>query len=263
MTILLIASSIICYLAAVILWLYPKRDNPPSKRVLRILSICAVSLHTFVLYQSIITPAGINLGFFNAASLVAYVIALLLLFSLPHKPVENLIIILFPLAALTIVLSTFFHAERILSTDVFGVQIHIFTSIVAYSLLSLSAFQAVFLAIQQYSLRHKHFRWVMRRLPPLRIMEILFFQMIAIGFFLLSVSLVSGIIFLEDIFAQHLAHKTVLSIVAWFIFAILLWGHWFHGWRGSLAIRWHLSGFFMLMLAYFGSKLVLELILNR
>jgi len=263
MTILLSILAIICYLAAVILWIYPRENRSSSKRILLMLSIFAVSLHTLVLYQSIITPAGINLGFFNAASVVAYVIVLLLLFSLPHKPVENLLIILFPLAALTIVLAAFFHVERILSTDVFGVQIHILASILAYSLLSLSAFQAVFLAVQEYSLRHKHFRWVMRRLPPLKVMEILLFQMIAIGFFLLSVSLVSGIIFLEDIFAQHLVHKTVLSIAAWFIFAILLWGRWFYGWRGSIAIRWHLSGFFMLMLAYFGSKLVLELILNR
>ena len=262
MTILTIIS-IICYIAVPILLVYPRHERPPSKPMLVILSVCAISLHTLVLYQNIITPVGINLGFFNAASLIAYVIALLLLFSLPHKPIENLIIILFPLAALTIVLAAFFHTERILSTDVLGVQIHILLSIVAYSLLSLSAFQAVSLAIQEYSLRHKHFRWVMRRLPPLRVMETLLFQMITIGFFLLSISLVSGIIFLEDIFAQHLVHKTVLSIVAWFIFAILLWGHWFHGWRGSLAIRWHLSGFFMLMLAYFGSKLVLELILHR
>ena len=69
--------------------------------------------------------------------------------------------------------------------------------------------------------------------------------------------------FIHDLFAQHLVHKTVLSLLAWVIFAILLWGRWSRGWRGRKAIRWTLGGFFTLMLAYFGTKLVLELILHR
>jgi ABC-type uncharacterized transport system permease subunit len=77
----------------------------------------------------------------------------------------------------------------------------------------------------------------------------------------LSASLITGFIFLEDIFAQHLVHKTVLSIIAWFILGILLIGRFQFGWRGKTAIRWSLSAFALLMLAYFGSKLVLEFIL--
>ena len=94
-------------------------------------------------------------------------------------------------------------------------------------------------------------------------MERLLFRMIAVGFILLSVSLLSGLVFLEDIFAQHLIHKTVLSIAAWGVFALLLWGRWRLGWRGRIAIRWTLAGFAVLMLAYFGSKFVLELVLQR
>lgn len=78
---------------------------------------------------------------------------------------------------------------------------------------------------------------------------------------LLSLSLLSGWIFLEDLFAQHLVHKTLLSLVAWVVFGILLWGRHVRGWRGSKAIRWTLAGFLLLMLAFFGSKLVREFIL--
>jgi ABC-type uncharacterized transport system permease subunit len=224
----------------------------------------AMSLHALVLYLNLITPEGLNLGFFNAASLISWMIVVLLLLSLPRQPVENLTIVLFPLAALTLGLENFFHSEHILSLDTkFGVTLHILSGIIAYSLLSISALQALFLAFQDYQLRHKHPGWVMQKLPPLQIMETLLFQMIALGFLLLSISLTSGIIFLEDIFAQHLVHKTVLSIVAWCVFAMLLWGHWHYGWRGKTAIRWSLSGFVVLMLGYFGSKLVLELILHR
>jgi ABC-type uncharacterized transport system permease subunit len=80
---------------------------------------------------------------------------------------------------------------------------------------------------------------------------------------LLTVSLVTGFVFLENLFAQHLAHKTILSMAAWGVFAVLLWGRMVHGWRGQTAIRWTLSGFAALLLGYFGSKVVLELILHR
>jgi ABC-type uncharacterized transport system permease subunit len=56
---------------------------------------------------------------------------------------------------------------------------------------------------------------------------------------------------------------TVSAAVAWLVFAVLLWGRWKFGWRGRTAIRWTLGGFAFLLLAYFGSKLVLELVLGR
>ena len=80
---------------------------------------------------------------------------------------------------------------------------------------------------------------------------------------LLTAALISGFMFLEDMFAQRLVHKTFLSITAWAVFGILLWGRFKWGWRGQKALIWTLVGFVVLMLAYFGSKFVLELILQR
>ncbi|MDM8567110.1 cytochrome c biogenesis protein CcsA [Candidatus Halobeggiatoa sp. HSG11] len=235
-----------------------------SKHILLLFGGLAIICHALVLQQSMITPLGLNLGFFNAASMMAWVIAMLLLLSVLRQPVENLIIILFPVAALAIGLEIYFPTERILPSDTqFGVTLHVLLSIIAYSLLTISAIQALFLALQDHRLRHKHPGWVLKKLPPLQIMETLLFQMIGIGFIFLSLSLLSGIIFLQDIFAQHLVHKTTLSIIAWFVFAILLWGHWHYGWRSKTVIRWTIGGFSVLMLAYFGSKMVLELILNH
>jgi len=94
-------------------------------------------------------------------------------------------------------------------------------------------------------------------------MEALLFELIAIGFIVLSIALATGFLYLDDMFAQHLAHKTILSILAWCTFATLLWGHFHFGWRGRVAVRWTIIGFTVLMLAYFGSKFVLELMLNR
>ena len=94
-------------------------------------------------------------------------------------------------------------------------------------------------------------------------METLLFEMIGTGFVLLTLALASGFAFLEDMFAQHLVHKTVLSILGWVVFGTLLLGRHRYGWRGRTAIIWTLSGYVMLILAYFGSKAVLELILQR
>ncbi|MCK5877285.1 MAG: cytochrome c biogenesis protein CcsA [Candidatus Marithrix sp.] len=235
-----------------------------SKHFIFLFGGLAVIFHALILQQSMISSSGLNLGFFNAASIIAWVIAILLLLSILRQPVENLIIILFPIAALTIGFESYFPTERILDSNTqFGVTLHVLLSIIAYSLLTISAIQALFLALQNYYLRHKHPGWVLKKLPPLQVMENLLFQMIGIGFIFLSLSLLSGMVFLQDIFSQHLVHKTILSIIAWFVFAILLWGHWRYGWRGKTAIRWTIGGFSVLMLAYFGSKMVLELILNH
>ncbi|MCK5719127.1 MAG: cytochrome c biogenesis protein CcsA [Thiomargarita sp.] len=232
-------------------------------QLLWFLGTIAITLHAWVLYKNIVLPMGLNLGFFHAFSLIAWVIAVLLLFSLLRQPVENLIVVVFPIASLSIGLEIFFYTERILLfQQSFGVILHISSSIIAYSLLSISALQALFLAYQDYQLRHKHPGWVIKMLPPLQVMEKLLVEMIVLGFIFLTISLLSGVIFLEDIFAQHLVHKTVLSTIAWLVFGLLLWGNWQYGWRGKTIIRWNLGGFAVLMLAYFGSKMVLELILQ-
>ncbi|HIP53272.1 MAG TPA: cytochrome C biogenesis protein [Chromatiales bacterium] len=218
--------------------------------------------HGVLLYQSIIVPEGLNLGFFNAFSLVAWTVALLLLLTSLINPVENLGIVTLPLAVLAIVLDLRFPNSGVLpQTASWGMKIHILVSLLAYSLLTLASIQAVLLAIQDQHLHNRQPGGFIRALPPLQTMENLLFEMIGVGFVLLTLSLLSGFAYLENMFAQHVAHKTILSIVAWFVFATLLWGRFRYGWRGRTALIWTLSGFVVLMLAYFGSKAVIELIL--
>ncbi len=100
-------------------------------------------------------------------------------------------------------------------------------------------------------------------MPPLQTMESLLFEIIWVGILLLSGVIITGFLFTDDFFGQSLSHKTVLSISSWVVFGILLWGRHFAGWRGATAIRWTVVGFIFLILAYFGSKFVLELILGR
>jgi ABC-type uncharacterized transport system permease subunit len=224
----------------------------------------AALLHTLILAQTVFEPAGLNLGFFNALSFTGWLIAVVLLAAAMVRPMESLGIVVLPFAALTLLLGLLFPAERIVAdSSRWPLELHIVIAILAYSLLTLAALQAALLAIQDHRLRHRHPGGFLRGIPPLTAMEALLFQMIGAGFVLLSITLLSGLFFIEDLFAQHLAHKALLSLIAWGVFGVLLWGRWRFGWRGRTAIRWTLSGFAFLVLAYFGSKLVLELILRR
>lgn len=228
------------------------------------LTVAAVALHGALLYTAIVGDDGLHIGFFSAASLFAWVAALLLLLGTMRRPLDNLGLLVLPLAAVLIIPSVLWPESRPLSAKLgMGTQVHVVVSVLAYAVLTIAACQSLILAYQEQRLSRKRPRGVLHILPPLMIQEELLFQLIALGFFLLTLSLATGMAFVADMFAQHLVHKTILSLMAWLVFGVLLWGRWRHGWRGRMAVRLSLAGFVILALAYFGSKLVLELILHR
>jgi len=235
----------------------------PLRLVCLGLGFLAVALHaSLFIGNGTLRP---SFSFLSALSLVSLYINAILLFTALLRPVEKLAVITFPLAAVIVLLQMSMpDGTKVLNNRSWEMSTHIVTSLIAYSLLNIAALQAIFLAIQDHYLRnHRTDNALMRSLPSLQAMESLMFQLIAAGLLLLTLSLMTGFLFLDDMFAQHLAHKTVLSILAWLVFAILLLGRRRYGWRGQTAIRWTLGGFIALMLAYFGSKMVLELILKR
>jgi ABC-type uncharacterized transport system permease subunit len=235
-----------------------------SKLHIILIGLVAVAFHTVTLYHTLFVAGGLNLGFFNAMSLISWLIALLVLLAALSNPVESLGVFLLPLASIAISLEMIFPSAHTLpGVQALELKLHIMMSVLAYSLLSIAAVQSILLAIQDNHLRNKRPGGFIRALPPMQTMEGLLFQLIGLGLAVLTLSLVSGVLYLEDMFAQHLVHKTILSMTAWVVFATLLWGRWKFGWRGRIAIRWTLSGFFVLLLAYVGSKWVLEIMLGR
>jgi ABC-type uncharacterized transport system permease subunit len=239
-------------------------QNTPamSRNQIIMIGLGAIFLHTLTLYLSMVSTQGINLGFYNAISLVGAVIALFTLISVWRHPVDILAVVFLPLAAIAMFVDVFSNSQHLLVPGSFSpLSIHILSSIIAYSILALAALQAVLLSIQNKFLHAHQPGGLIRLMPPLRDMEELLFETIMLGFIMLTLSLATGLVFLENMFAQQLAHKTILSILAWLFFLTLLIGRWKLGWRGRTAIRWTLTGFISLMLAYFGSKFVLEVIL--
>ncbi|WP_163835085.1 cytochrome C assembly family protein [Spartinivicinus ruber] len=240
-----------------------KQNKQFRKSLVLFLGFSGSILQAISLYLLIHEPDGINLGFYNVSSVISWMIINIVLLSSLKKPVESLLIFIAPLAILTIMLTATQEAPKtVIPERNFGMLGHILFSILAYSILTIAAFQAVLLAYQNYKLRHHQLKGILKVFPPLQTMESLLFEFVWAGVILLTASLATGFLFVEDLLAQHLAHKTFLSIFAWLVFATLLWGRHQLGWRGNTAIKWTISGTTLLMLSYFGSKFVLDLVLQ-
>jgi ABC-type uncharacterized transport system permease subunit len=225
------------------------------------LALLALAAHALSLYPTTVTDVGINLGIFNAASLVAWIIALVVILATWRRPLSSLSVVMLPFAALVVGLSLVFSHQRLLPAASPGIALHVALSLLAYSLFAIAALQALFLAFAENRL--KSHEPVFGFLPPLPIMEHLLFQLTGIAFVLLSAGLATGALYIEDIHAQHLAHKIYFSIIAWLTFGLLLVGRHHWHWRGRRAVKFVIAGFVLLAIGFFGSKIALELILER
>lgn len=260
LTFLTLAAAALYLYAALLIW----RDASQVRPGERLILLLALALHAGALAHQIVQPGGVALGTSQALSLFCWQSAALLWLLCWREPLRILGVGIYPLAAVALLLVLALPSSIVEAPITGGQrQAHLMLALLSAGLLTLAAVQSVALAIQDQLLHRHTDNRLIRALPPLLVMERLLFQLIAIGFVLLSATLLSGLWFLQDWFQQHLAHKIVLSILAWLLFAVLLWGRWSHGWRGRVAIRWALAGYGMLILSYFGSKFVLEQILLK
>ncbi len=129
--------------------------------------------------------------------------------------------------------------------------IHVLSAMAAFSVICLGTLQAIFVAIQEHLLRYNYAGTVIKKLPPLERMETILFQLIWLGFILLSLVLISSLFFFYPVFSPFLLEKTLLASFAWMIYAILLLGRYFVGWRGRKIIYYTLCGFALLVIVYF------------
>ena len=230
----------------------------PSTLILNLAWGSALIFHGSVIILQLFSGATVSIDFMTAGSIVMFTTSLLLFITHLNRPLETLGVFIFPSTVITLLSAAFIPANSGHIALGNGLGIHIFISLLGYSLLTLAALQALLLALQNRLLHNHHPGGLIRTLPPLQDMESLLFKLILLGLILLTASLASGFLFINDLFASGVAHKTFFSLIAWCVFATLLFGHWRWGWRGKTAIRWTLGGFVLLMLAYFGSKFVLE-----
>lgn len=261
-----ITITITLYLIAIFVLIQQFYQNtityPKSRIIIFTLGIVALGFHASLLATEIVLTNSLDINFFNMLSLINFLVSLIITLLCLSNSLSGLLIILYPLCLIAIILSFVYDYHNLLQLPSRGLQLHILLSITAYSFLMVSAIQAICLAMQEKLIKIKQPNKIIMILPPLKTMEELLIKFIIIGFFLLSLCLVTGVTFLYDMFDQHISHKVFFSSLAWLMYAILLWGRWLKGWRGHYIVNWAIAGFIFLLLAYFGSKFVLEFIIQ-
>ncbi|MGB0466212.1 MAG: cytochrome C assembly family protein [Pontibacterium sp.] len=239
-------------------WQILQGHRRQPRKVNQCLGLAGFSAHTLAVYLVLHPPEGIHLGFLAMGSLVSWLIVAIVLLSSIRQPIENLFIGVLPIAIATVLLAGFVPEDSVAKAYDGGLIAHILLSVLAYSVLTVAVLQAVLLSRQHSALKHHHTRGLVASLPPLQTMDRLLFEMLWSGLILLTAALATGFLFVDDLLAQQVLHKTVLSLIAWLLYATLICGRLFFGWRSHTATRWTIGGFVLLALGFFGTKLVVE-----
>ena len=239
-----------------------KNDTAIQQSVQLICGAVGGISHLWLALHLMQTSVGIDFSLVKSVSLISALAVLIVTFSSQRAAIQAVQLVVMPMATILMVSSPIATTTMTPLDVSAGTVTHALLSITAYGVFTIAAALALLLGYAQTQLRHHHLNSLVRHIPPIEALESLIFEMLATGSLLLGLSIVSGLIYLEDIFAQHLIHKTVLSIAALAVYAALSAGHWLQGWRGKAAMRWIAGAYLLLTLAYVGSKLVLEWVLH-
>ncbi len=227
------------------------------------LGIAALIWHCRMLLDLILLPNGIALSLSSTASFIGLQLALIAVIGAIEPSLRGLaggLLLLGAAAASVTGMQGAASAGELLTWQL---QAHILISLFAYGLLTVGAIVAVYALVQDRRLHAGQLSTVNHLFAPLETTERLLYGIAAAGFSALLLAVLSGFTFVDNLFAQHLVHKTFLSILALVLFGILLAGRHFAGWRGRRAVFLYLWGFAILCLAYFGSRYILEQVLGR
>jgi ABC-type uncharacterized transport system permease subunit len=238
-------------------------DKPTRKWLMYAFAAIGIAAHTAELASELIVQGMLQMSLLNSISICVWMTITVILVSSLSKPIHNLFMFFMPAGAAFLAIGLF--APQLAAPKAYsaGMLLHIFISLLAYSVMIITTLQALLVNIQSNHLHHHQFNnKISSILPPLQSMERLMFEWLIIGFALLTLAMVTGGLYVENMLAQHLIHKTALTFVSWGFFAVLIFGHFYLGWRGQRASRLIYLGFGFLIIAFMGSKFVLEYLIR-
>ncbi|MDH3646140.1 MAG: cytochrome c biogenesis protein CcsA [Gammaproteobacteria bacterium] len=254
------------YAVAALLLVISARTNGEGvlARLAPLLALLAMIAHGWLLWRAVLSLGPANLSLGNTLSLSGWMVAALVSVYVWRPNFRGLAALFLAGAGISVLFTgSIAAAGPVGGEPLWQFVSHAVMATFSYSLLAVAAMLAITTSFKDRRLHQTGDAGWTSILPPLDDMERHMFGAITIGFVLLSLAMFSGLVFVRDLMAQHLAHKTILTALAWLIFGVLLLGRWRFGWRGRKAINWTLAGFVVLALAYFGSRLVLEVVLGR
>lgn len=239
------------------------RSMPPVARAVLLLAIIA---HGLALHAAMFSDGSMRFGFGPAISMMVWLAICFYWIETFYASLHGLQALALPVGLVACLMPLVLPGQLILTNaDSPAFRAHFIVAMLAYSLFTLAALHAILMAVAERQLHSGRISRSIASLPPLMTMEALLFRLIGIAFILLTLTLGSGVLFSESLFGQavRLDHKTVFAFISWGLFGILLIGRRVRGWRGRVALRWTLAGFVALILAYVGSRFVIEVLLSR
>lgn len=228
-----------------------------------LLAAIGIVLHGQNLFALILPGQGFDLSIGNAASMIGLELAAIGLIAAIEPRLRGMSGGLLILAAFLAMLTGGAVSAAHAAPVAWQVRAHILLALLSYGLLSGGAIVAVYALLQERRLRSARITAINSLFAPLETTEKLLIGVTAAGFAGLTLAIATGSTFVNNLMEQHLAHKFALSLLAWVIFGVLLGGRFFAGWRGQRVIKLYLWGFGILCVAYFGSRVILEQILDR
>jgi len=224
--------------------------------------ILAAALHGYSVYRNIDTPDGQNLSLFNIFAMTTWVASLMVVYNLIRHRAYSLLLVSLPVTIISLVeLILFKGSDPVRLSGKWADLAHIFAGIFSMSVILLAALQAALVLYLDHGLKHRPAKlhdWV----GPLDAMERFLFQLLTVSFIATTVTFLLVFNLPAEAKAAQPLHKVILTLLAWIILAALMFGRYVRGWRGVYAARWTLVGAGLLLLGYFGSKWVIEYILN-
>lgn len=248
------------------------QDETPSNTFwIRPVISAGLMIQAFLIYEALFTHGTPHFGMALALSITLFTCTFILLVETLLTKISATLIFVLPLSAASMLLPVLLPGSPLgPETASISFRMHLLLAILAYSLMTMALVQALLLAAAHNQLHRKLLDEeqpegkvsFFERMPSVIEMEKILFRLIWAGFIILSVAIVFGFFFTQEQFGQMIRfdHKTVVTIISWAIFGILLLGHHFLGWRGKFAARWTVIGFTLLMVAYIGIRFVQEVI---
>jgi ABC-type uncharacterized transport system permease subunit len=204
---------------------------------------------------------GARFGFAPALSMTAWLVLAVYAVESRLVPLPGVRRTLAVLGVTAVVLALFFPGEVRPHVASAWMPLHWVLGIASYGLFGAAVLHAALLSNAERQMRSG--RGAVAPTPlglPLLRLEKLTFRFVAAGFTVLSAALLLGWWHADP---WRWDHKTIFSVLAWAVFAALLGGRRAFGWRGRMATRWLYTGAALLLLAYVGSRFVLEVLLAR
>lgn len=229
------------------------------RKLALISAIVALLCHVISLKFQIFRGTGQNLTLLNLGSVVSLMIAFIMTIVASRGRAWFLLPIIYSFAVINLILATFMPGEFITHLEAsVPLFIHIGMALLSYATLMIAALYALQLGWMDHQLKMKRLKF-MPDMPPLMVIERKMFHITQVGVIILTLTLCTGIVYMDNIFDKENIHKSVLSIIAWFVYIVLLWGHYHEGWRGRRVIWFNFAGAFLLTLAFFGNRLIQQM----